>query len=1734
MFESLLHDDSQTAHGLNDEFGLTFVDSTVAHFQNLYLSIRKKVASATFWLASKVSDFYRDEPRAVSPSDHYHRILRCLSSLPNYVSMKSSFLVPIFMTAYEEYTSDWTSTTKDSRTEIIEFLKIFANVKRLKVIFKASEVFDILMTLLYNGDGGIQSKALACILNFENASLGVHGETFQNLIDDVKFRDALTVLNSEDVYANVKQEDRKLFMDVLSRILFGKLISKRGHSSAKSGMKQRRAAIFAFISAWSQDDISMLFNLMLKPFDGISLSSLCDQIDKLPQERIQIGFLHVLGDFLTQLQMSSTSFFPRVLDVLLCLYKRSDEQLSVSMDIDQEDNDAGENAEPLNGAEEGPIKTRKSWKDIRQLVLRRLKQLFDIGIDLNQRSLIESVFETIIRPRMVNFVSENSQASSALLELMITWASSISYWPLFYDFGVYILEEAIGILSVPYAQKGAIVSVISLLECFTKDDVSLLDSPEIEVGLDRILKPIVGSIVVHIRVAIDREISSGNFGMKHTDSVVVKAIAILASVSRYVTEGQEAENVLNILMPFLKKSAKNISERIKSNILQILHDFLPILPSILTEPSEIPRSHYFTITSSLFSTLRERQARKNLILVFEQYQRLLPALQPIFSALVDLNSYSTKKIDTPDFDRMFEAFSRMSSTLAHEQPGPILLPLVHNSVSLIYCEEEYAVRTAATHFLMVLVDRAFSGVDEAVKCVVQYTILPQMKRGLRVGSSLVRFEFMQIIGRIVESGVDFEPTTDLRVLLADQDQEANFFANIYHIQVHRRSRAIRRLVDLIEHISLSNLANIIIPVLTNFIVDSAKESIDHQLVNESVNALAACASRLSWSQYYGLLRRMLEQIQKLPAIEKTIIRCVVAIIEQFHFEMESPVLPDTPEDVGEEDDEDLQATPNGLNIKIHDTVVGKIIPELQTHLALEQDENTTIRVPIALSIARLLKSLPNNSLELELQKLLMRLCHLLRSRLQDTRDSTRTVLVKILALLGPSYLPFILRQLTGALTKGYQQHVLGWTLWSMLESLRSQSSIDIDSLRLALPNIIDVCYQEIFGVIGEEKEVEEMFGKMKEMKSAKGYDSLEIVSEFIRIAQVGSLLLPLKEIMFETKEARVTKKIDELLRRISLGLTRNELVSLEELSIFLRELLTQNLSLAKHPAEKKPEASADAHHKVVAKRPTANLTTKYFEANAHRFLEFGLNIFLSLLKRERLTLKDPAHLGILDSLIDIMGKIVFSKHNSVVVLALKVLSLVIKSDLPRLQTALPVIMRKVFEIIARNPSKDSEVVLMSLKLLTTVLRDRRDVHVSQKQLLAVLSSFKTDLEHPDRHSLVFSLIRAIISRKYVANEVYDVMDSIIAVMITSHSHQVQEIARSTFMSFLLEYPHGDARLEKQVNFVLKNLSYEFESGRLSAMEMTSLMVNKFPSELREKFSELAFLSLVMSLINDESKKCRLRASECIKQLFENSSESTMTRLKALTDSWLNSNKIPLKRSALQVYGLLIEMNRCERGVTRKVLDQIRYCLQKAVNEMQRVNAEGHEQVDSSLFAYWEIGYYSIGTLMKISASNELILFESEYADIWELTKCIALHPHQWIRTAVNKLFESVLTLIEQTTMVSKNLNIPHPYLADADRCYQLAHAFCSQLYGEHLDESDAKIIVKNLFYVTKYLLENGSSDVTDAGDGENEESDDEHETTTATLKIVKRLTNMARRAAIFNKDRTSRLVGDFLRLSRLN
>lgn len=90
---------------------------------------------------------------------------------------------------------------------------------------------------------------------------------------------------------------------------------------------------------------------------------------------------------------------------------------------------------------------------------------------------------------------------------------------------------------------------------------------------------------------------------------------------------------------------------------------------------------------------------------------------------------------------------------------------------------------------------------------------------------------------------------------------------------------------------------------------------------------------------------------------------------------------------------------------------------------------------------------------------------------------------------------------------------------------------------------------------------------------------------------------------------------------------------------------------------------------------------------------------------------------------------------------------------------------------------------------------------------------------------------------------------------------------------------------------MSNLSYEFDSGRLSALGALRFICDRFPSPLINQRSELLLLPLVARLDADESQQCRAEAGRVIQSLLARLDDSHLDTVFRFLHTWISENDL---------------------------------------------------------------------------------------------------------------------------------------------------------------------------------------------------------------------------------------------------
>lgn len=1493
-----------------------------------------------------MQQFERSHQRicAITPESR-SQALRVLAKIPSVAEKRSRLLVPVLLrwagNASDEEGHD-SNDQRWSRKHQKAMLGVFAQFVNPEVLYKSAEVYNAFLGLLANGDVEIQRSALSAILAWKQSAITRYEEHLTNLLDDSRFREEISVfLQQGDDDEAIRDEDKAEFMPVLLRLLYGKAIA-----GGKNGQQARRKAIFVGLARFGDmalrqfTEIAIAMPLEGPLFqDGQLVWSVVDGYDVLPRK--QLGMLNMLHDMLDTLGSALDSVAPMVADaILLCLIRASRQLETVDDNV------------------EASATHASLLRSVRQTAFRCLVHVFRIfdKDDFSQHARV--ITKELVEPRLSKLPAENAYSVSGMMRLFSTWTLSQKTAPFLVEYCPPLLDRLAACLVEPAAKDEVKLFIIEdILESLLRVEPSLIQSH-------------AGNFVQRLTEVLRRDPSP---------DILNAALRSTPSLAAQVSSSPEARQLIDLCTSLLRKPAKTVGYGAKTDLLKTV---LQLVDRCAVEHIQ----SLYEAVSVLFARFRDH--RDLLCDVLSKLAELRIDLKDVANICSGLNTLHN--LDAPGFDSRYKAFGMIddfSKTDSNQTAA-----VIYNCLFFIRDDEDIATRTSASLGLRRLIDQASRRQDLEM---MSAAILPGLKRGMQEPSELVRSEYLQVTAHLIQRCPEWHPIKDMIPLLAEGDEEASFFNNILHIQQHRRLRALQRLSSAASQLSSTNIADVFVPLIEHFIFDQAEGDAALNLANEAIKTLGALVPSMTWSSYRSTLRRYISYIKSKPDLEKLVLRLLGSVIDGLHqcaskqsaMETVPNGTPSNSVDInitGTEASQSRLAASLPDQQKLSAELCRDFLPSLTDYLHLKDDSTVDRRVPVAIPIIKLLRLLGPAEFAARLPAVLTDISHVLRSRSQEARDQTRKTLVQISALVGPQYFGFILKELRSALQRGYQLHVLSFTVHSLL--VQEANVFRPGDLDYCLSDMTATVMDDIFGATGQEKDAEEYKSAMKEVKSSKSYDTMEHLAKVTSVNKLGLLIHPIRTLLMEKIDAKIVKKIDALLARVKNGLKDNSAVGGQETLVFCYEIIRQV-----HTQQKKTGSSMHVddyktrkylYQMKASNKGNKGATTSY----SFKLVSFSLNLLQTVLRKHE-ALQTPKNLS---GFLPVIGDAMVGDQEEVKLAAVRLLALVLRVPLEELDNNAALYVKESVAMIRAAPSTNTESAQAALRLVTAVLREKRETDPRETDIAFMLKALKTDLDEPDRRGAIFPFLKAVVGRKIVITEVYETLDKVRSNMITNPDRDVRDSSRSVYLQFLMSYPQGKNRWTQQASYLVQNMTYEHKSGRLSVLEAISSLLTKVGDDVVQQLAPMFFGRLVIMLVNDEEALCREMAGALIAKILERADEERTSGFITLMQGWLKNPASPdLQRVALQCWTMYLQVREPELRILNYLQEQLYDML---------LSGTGSSEAED-----WQLVYYALSTFSKVSEVSPRTAFAKKSAKLWENIQECLFYPHAWVKLSASKL-----------------------------------------------------------------------------------------------------------------------------------
>ncbi|XP_038874757.1 LOW QUALITY PROTEIN: small subunit processome component 20 homolog [Benincasa hispida] len=1622
-------------------------------------------------------------------------VLQSLQKNSTIVESQSQRMLPLFLTFLGYNTGhvdsvdsfkQYACKSKEWKCVLKEWLNLLRKTRNLKSFYKSDFLKEVLeQRLLDDNDAEIQSKVLDCLLMWKDDFLIPYEQHLKNLISPKTLREELTRWSLLKEKNQIDERHRPKLVPLVTRLLMPKVRKLKVLGSHKQASVNLRKAVLQFFAQLDTIELPLFFALLLKPLNIIPReadasanwfcnlhlvsinASATDILKYFSTESIvalswkkKYGFMHVIEEVLTVFdEMLVSPFLNIILGCVVRVLASCTASLHVARQVSLFENGKTHDNNLLEMDKEaaftGLTSTAvKQHKDLRSLCLRVISVVlykyegFDFEIEF------WDLFFMSVKSSIESFKHEGSSSEkpSSLFSCFLAMSRSHKLVPLLAR-ERNLVPDIFFILTISTASQPIISFVLQFIENLLTFDGELDGNDS---AVRSVLLPNLDSLIQNLHVLFQSGDAKKRKLVGHLNGPMIRIFKLL---SKFVREQLHAKKFVEIVLPYLTQTGRTSESH--ADTLQIVQNVVPILGS--------------------GSTTKILKAVSPLLIFVEQDLRLLVcdlinALAEVDSSILcvaqiirGLNATSSMEIGGLDFDTIVNSYEKINidffCATPEEHALVVLSQCVHDmsSEELILRHSAYRCLLAFVEFSSSVLGQRGNGHQESIdnmtlsdnswskESIMRLTnkfILKHMGEAMNRETS-VKKEWINLLREMVLKFPEVANLSSLKALYS-KDAEVDFFSNITHLQKLRRAKALIRFKNTIPTVNVPEVItkNVFVPLFFNMLFDLQEGKAENIRV-ACIEALASISGQMEWKSYFALLRRCLRDLTKHPDKKKVLMRLICSILDNFHFQ----------ENMSEVGSTQLYGSTVVTN-NMQACLSKDVFPKIQK---LMNSQSERVDIYVHLAALKLLKLLPEDVMDSQLLSIIQHIVNFLKNRLESVRDEARSSLAACLKVLGSEYLQVIVRVLRGSLKRGYEMHVLGYTLNFILSKLFTGPAIGkIDYL---LDDLISVAEKDILGEVAEEKEVEKLASKMKETRKQKSFETLKLIAQSITFkSHALKLLRPVTDHMKKHLTPKVKTKLENMLTSVAAGFESNPSVNQTDLLIFINGLIEDGVKGENGQGEISSVADANKHSRDVSRGKNVSCQTILVKSPcSHLIVVFALKLLHGFMKKMQLGKGHAQLLSMLDPFVPLLGNCLTSKYEDVLSLTLRCLTPLLRLPLPSVKSQADKIKGVVLHIAQSSVDPRNPLVESCLRLLTVLLRNEK-VTLSTDQL-HLLIQFPLFVDIDKNPSFVaLSLLKAIVSRKLVVPEIYDLAIRVAELMVTSQVEPIRKKCSKILLQFLLDYHLSEKRLQQHLDFLLSNLRYEHSTGREAVLEMLHAIVVKFSKSVVDSISQRLFIRLVACLANDHDHHVRSMTGLVIKSLTDRISPGSQHSILEFGLSWYLGEKQQLWNVAAQVLGLLVEVEALKEGFERHiqtVLPVARGILQSVVDVTM------NEQIDISAettITFWKEAYYSLVMLEKLMHRFPQLFFKNDFEDIWEMISHLLLHPHMWIRSISTRMIASYFRkiVIENNGRNSERLLGAYS-LMKPSRLFLIATSFCYQLKSE-LTDKDADLIVQNLVF----------------------------------------------------------------------
>nr|XP_039257179.1 small subunit processome component 20 homolog [Styela clava] len=1605
-------------------------------------------------------------------------------------------------------------------------LQVLGNFNNPVSCISSQKLKSTFESLLMHGDADIQRSALKCLLRYRDKKLLIFKDQLISLLDDDKIRDTMVHFNLSDVV----EDKRESLIPVLFRLMYGRMVSKSGIGGQG---RKRRSTVLRYLSGLTQQEMQAFIFLSIESIkhyvdQDISLKKFPDTTKIVPLSR-QRGILTTLSELIEKHPNQLSDYmFDYLLDLSLSCHFSYHLLISTA---ESDTNSMDQQYLPfirilLKQSHLIANSLIESWPEPRGFTSAQISKIFSVLVNphiqklqheciAQPNSLLHLFNIFAMQPKFLPLLGQKIGSSeiTAPIEAIITALVSEKMSPPVSKFIMEMLIRLIDndMVDTDFENSDESRLISETIASMTSDFIVVETMPH-DVGLKLLVNYVI-DIIKYFTAKLKEK--------KTNNAMLQSHLKLMIALGPHIEDCELAYELGELLLNHVSSVAK-LTGKISNT------DDKCILPALTTINMIPVHSKFLPVIAKLFSRLVSRECRLILVEVFQKAcnaadEKPKDTLNKRAAIVSKMNAWDKRFIEELDYDSRLISFQELNEWLESDSAIELLgddyialTAIVHNCIfTLMMHSKDLSLRESSSRALELVINLVFEVLSNKnypnlYHIVIGSVLLPSIRKGLNCDDENQRHEWLRLLVRIVKlsSNESNSAFSCLKVLINESDPDGDFFVNVQHIQFHRRTRAFKKLAQIIDDemglISHTIASVYLMPLAIQTL--KCQDLSNHLYLRDAcLGVIQSCAKISPWSSYIKLLQQVMAAVMR----NQHGVKILCSVLNGFHFDIggisdaeaikleslyaiskckENYKTGDETGDVEIDKEKAMIYSIVACDIlpKLCESISGKNDPDAMHKLAdssnFSEIDKCNIRAPLAVAVVSLLRKLPNRILHVHLPMVVLKIVGFLRHHYIEVRTVASKILVQIAELLPPHHLAIIFRELKSGLTRGYQKHVLTHTISCILTKI--EDTLKVGSLDSVIGILLSVLNDDLFGKIEEERSVDKIQSKTPEARGrSKAYNLYRIMAKFVQKKSLPHLISPLKNILDATHDHKKRKNVESILLEISQGIQENSGLTADDIMIFLHGILTENMPGISTSSSNRKEEEQKRSKKgfrpescyLLSSEPErygVKQTKKTKKTNLHLIIEFSLRLLNSSIKRQVISLVNPEQLKMVDPFVNILKHCLESQHSKTVTEAVRCFARLIKTTLPSmLENAIDII-KSLFKILRENSqgSVNHELASATYKTLSVLCASDLGEKLTDTQLQVLLAYAEEMLYERDRQAHAFNLIQSILNRGLRCNEVIEVLHKVRDICIQTHDNAAMVHARQVYMFYIGHYPLTKTKLINNLEFVLAQLSFDFESGRLSALELLASIINLYFKTMIKYNPGIVFIPVSIMLVNDESVKCRKLAAHILKLLLTKLEVEERDQLFSLLVQWFNDSEHRLHQQlAAMLVTIFAEVENMEfKRHLPELMPLILHIFDECVEDAEQKDNTSDDVSNEDHFLFHLLSaFHSILRLCKLTLEQT---WNEKVSLMLQKVETVLLHPHMWVRIIATQILGTVFSSWDPETLATSSSDIKCCSYLTADvttKLKTLSIIFSQQIQSPVLDPNLTDQCIKNLLFIIR-------------------------------------------------------------------